>query len=372
MRLLYVGTLPPHQGGSAIVAAQVLSALSENGFQVEAIAPRPEDADARAGGAVQVRSFAMPYLDTSPDSPPSDEYRRRERESIETLVGEAVERRRPDVVLIGRESFAPHVVGLAPGIPKAALIQGATTMGILNGSYPPDKAATLLGRLRELDLVITSAEHMRRTLAELGVAGVQVVPNPVDLERFKPGGATARGDVVVAHLSNLKDLKRVEDLVDAAELALEQDPRLAFTVVGDGPRRAWAEDECAARGLVHRFHFPGWVDHARVPDLINASDMVVMPSAGEAQALVYLETAACERTLIASDIPAARELIEHGENGLLFPTGDAAGLADAILTAAGDPGLRARLGREARRRVEPHSLDRVVDAYAELLGSLAR
>ena len=109
-----------------------------------------------------------------------------------------------------------------------------------------------------------------------------------------------------------------------------------------------------------------------MPELINASDIVVMPSAGEAQALVYLETAACGRTLIASDIAAARELIEHGENGLLFPTGDAAALADTILLAAGDPGLRARLGREARRRVEPHSLDRVVGAYAELLESLAR
>ena len=51
---------------------------------------------------------------------------------------------------------------------------------------------------------------------------------------------------------------------------------------------------------------------------------------------------------------------------------DSAALAEAILTAARDPELRERIGREARRRVARHSLERVVDAYDELLGRAAR
>lgn len=117
------------------------------------------------------------------------------------------------------------------------------------------------------------------------------------------------------------------------------------------------------------FRFRDWVGHDRVADFVNASDVVAMPSAAEAQALVYLETAACGRTLIASDIPAAREVVEHGRTGLLFPTGDAEALAAAILTAARDPELRMRLGEAARRAMERHSLDRVVAEYDELLVS---
>ncbi len=373
-RLLYVGTLPPHQGGSALVAAQVLPGLAARGYGMDAVAPITEAAGddfAALNPEIAVRRFTVPYLDTSPDTPPSEDYRRLERESIERLVTSSIEAERPDAIVIGRESFAPHVVDLAAGIPTVLLIQGATTMGILGGSYPPELAERLLGRLRQVDVAVTSARHMQATLAELGVPGVRVIPNPVDLERFRPAPRAPGGDVVVAHLSNLKSLKRVSDLVEAAEIALKEEPGLTFVVVGDGPCREEIEAGVADLRLQAAFRFPGWVGHEEVPGYINDADVVVMPSAGEAQALVYLETLACGRTLIASDIPAAAEVVEHGRTGLLYPTGDVPALAEAILTAARDPELRARLGREGRSSTRGHSLDRVVAAYDELLrGSL--
>jgi glycosyltransferase involved in cell wall biosynthesis len=109
-----------------------------------------------------------------------------------------------------------------------------------------------------------------------------------------------------------------------------------------------------------------------MPEVLAAADMVVMPSSGEAQARVYLETQASERVLIASDIPAAREVISDGETGLLFRTGDATQLAARILSVARDPELRLRIGRQARERVAAHSLPAVVAAYSQVLGSLAR
>jgi len=369
VRLLYVGTLPPHQGGSALVAAQVLRGLARR-FEIDAVAPITEATDdefAALNPDIAVRRFTLPYLDTSPDSPPAEDYRARERECIERLIASAP---RPDVILIGRESFASHVVDLADGVPTALLIQGATTMGILNGSYPADLAERLLDRLRAVDAPVTSARHMQRTLAELGVPGVRVIPNPVDLERFRPAPRPSASELVVAHLSNLKALKRVLDLVEAAAIALREERDLRFVVVGDGPGRAEIEAACAERGVEQAFRFTGWVGHDEVPRLINSADIVVMPSAGEAQALVYLEAQACARTLIASDIPAAAEVVDHGNNGLLFPVGDVEALAAAIVTAARDPELRARLGREARRRVERHSLEDVVEAYAGLLEEL--
>ena len=387
-RLLYVGTLPPHQGGTAIVGAQLLPALAKLGYRIETIAPitdaalRSGDPFAERHGDIEVSRFVVPYLDVSPDSPPAEDYRRREQESIERLVTASIERERSDLILIGRESFAAHVAPLAraQSIPSVVLIQGATTMGILNGSYPPDLAAQLLENLNLTDVAVTSAPHMQRTLAGLGLEDIEIVPNPVDLERFRPLPHTSRlraqlgvsdGDVVVAHISNLKALKRPVDLVDAAEVALRQDDRLVFVIVGDGPCRTEVEEACAARGISGAFRFPGWVAHAEVPGFINAADIVVMPSAGEAQALVYLETQACERTLVASDIPAAREVVDHGRTGLLFRTGDIAHLAETLLIAVRDPALRARIGRSAREHVTKHALDRVVAAYAELFESVA-
>jgi glycosyltransferase involved in cell wall biosynthesis len=332
---------------------------------------------------MEVKRFVLPYLDISPDTPPSDDYRQLERHEIERLLTEAITRDRPDVLFVGRESFAEHAAPVARlhSLPSVLRLAGATTMGIVNGSYPAPLAARLLQRFREIDVMVTSAPHMRRTLDGLGLPSVEVIPNPVDLERFRaaPPAPALRhrlgigGDeIVVAHLSNLKLLKRPLDIVDAAEIAARSDPRLTFLIVGDGPQRAALEDACAERGLEETFRFTGWVAYDRVPDFINAADMVVMPSAGEAQARVYLETQASARTLVASDIPAAREVIEDGETGLLFRTGDASSLAAALLSAARDPELRTRIGEAARRRVAAHSLPLVVRSYSELLRSAAQ
>jgi glycosyltransferase involved in cell wall biosynthesis len=389
LRIVYVGTLPPHQGGSALTSFQLLEGLAGLDHKIEAIAPitgealRRGDPLAEGDHGIEVVRFVLPYLDISPDTPPSADYRRLERSGVGRLVSDAVARDRPDVLFIGRESFAEHATHLARrySLPSVLRLAGATTMGILHGSYPAPLAARLLERFREVDVTVTSARHMQLTLARFGLPSVEVIPNPVDLERFRPttGGRALRreleiGDdaVVVAHVSNLKKLKRPLDIVNAAEIASREDDRLVFLVVGDGPCRAELRRACAERGLAARFRFPGWVDYERIPGFIGGADIVVMPSEGEAQARVYLETQASGRTLVASDIPGAREVIEDGKTGLLFRTGDAFDLASRILLAAGDPDLRARIGRHARRRVASHSLPRVVSAYSDLLASLIR
>ena len=118
LKLLYVGTLPPHQGGSAIVAAQILPGLSEAGSRGGGGRPA-------AGGRRRIRRGRRPGA-LLPDAlprhlarqPAADDYRRRERESIRSSSGR---RSAPPAgpLIVGRESFAPHVAGLAPGVPKA-------------------------------------------------------------------------------------------------------------------------------------------------------------------------------------------------------------------------------------------------------------
>ena len=87
-------------------------------------------------------------------------------------------------------------------------------------------------------------------------------------------------------------------------------------------------------------------------------------------ALVYLETQACRRCLIASDIPAACEAIRDGETGLLFRMGDIADLTRKILLAANDPALRERIGSAARESVKAHDRERFVAAYDEAVRGL--
>lgn len=371
-----------------MTASQLLAGLARLGHEIEAISPiieeglRSGDRFAERNGWLEVARFLVPYQRISPDIPPADDYEQLERQAIKRLMAASIARRRPDVIMIGRESFAPHVVDLARahGVPTALRFAGATTMGILNGTYPAPLAERLLGYARKAQVAISPAEHMGPSLARLGLADVRVIPNPVDLERFRPLKPSPRirrmlaigaGELVIGHLSNLKALKRPLDFVDAAEIAVREDERLVFAVVGDGPYRAEMEQACAARGMTDRFRFPGWIDYELMPDVVNCADIVVQPSAGEAQARIYLETQACGRTLIASEIPAAREVVHDCQTGMLYRTGDVDELAAKILVAAGDADLRARIGRQARKYVARHSLTRVAALYSDLLVEIA-
>ena len=167
----------------------------------------------------------------------------------------------------------------------------------------------------------------------------------------------------MAYVGHLRELKRSLDLVLIAEAALKQNPRLMFVVVGDGPLRKEMETLCSEKSVAERFRFTGWIEHRKVASYIRAADIVITPTAIENQALIYLEAQSTGRVLLASDIPAAREVITHGKTGLLFRTGDVDDCVSKLIRAAANSKLRSAIGRNARAAVQTHSLDRAVASY---------
>jgi glycosyltransferase involved in cell wall biosynthesis len=293
------------------------------------------------------------------------------RDAVVTEIG----RDRPDVLVASNTSMAVHVPEFqaAYDVPCVLIVHGPMVLGMVAGTVPADR--DLLSSLRQTAQVVAVAPHLARALRRLGLADSCVVENPVDLRRFAPRAkdpslmdalGVTPADVVVAHVSRLGAVKRPLDLVLSAERALRSNPRLLDLVLGDGPLRPAMQEAGAQRGLTRRFRFVGWVGHEAVPAYLNLADVVVMPSESEGQCLVYLETQACGRVLLASDIPAAVEVVVDGETGLLFRKGDVAHLAARTLEAAADPRLREAIGARARRAAEPHALDRVLTSYERL------
>jgi len=389
MRLVYVGTLPPHPGGSAVSSSQLLVALAERGHETVAVAPMTAaalasgDAFAARHPRIRVRRFVVPYFEMAPNVPAAEGYRRAQRAQIERVLSDVLAHHRPDLIWIGRENFAWDVppIARAHAIPCVLRTAGSMTIGILGGGFPEELATSYLEQCRGIDQIVAPAQHLADRMRTLGLNHVRVVPNAVDLERFSPRPKNrdlmrelgiAPGDVVVAHVSNLKGLKRPVDVVESAARALPRRRELRYVLVGDGPARAAMQEACERHGLGERFRFVGWVDYDRVPEYINLADIVVMPSEDEAQARVYLETQACGRLLLASDIPGAREVIADALTGMLFRKGDIEDLTEKTLLAAANREWRLAVGRRAREAVAAHSLDGTVDAYLAIFGEVVR
>jgi glycosyltransferase involved in cell wall biosynthesis len=387
LRILYIGTLPPHPGGTAVACSQILLGLASRGHSVRCIAPiTPEaldsgDSFAAAAPQLHVHRYTVPYFDIdSPNAPPG--FGQAERPQLERLFAEIVAGQRPDVIIAGRESFARHIPKLAAAekLPCVVIAHGSNWLPILRrpqGRFGSDR---MLSEFRRADRVVTPARHLAEALRALGVEPIQVIPNAVDLERFQPRPpdlelarslGIQEGDLVVMHASNLKPVKRPLDIVGSARRVLAEQPGALYCIVGDGRCRSEMEAACLATGISDRFRFVGWVDHERMPDYLNLADIVVMTSETEAQSCVMLESQAAGRTLLASDNPGSRELIADGKSGILFGLGDVKDLAAKTLWLASRPDLRRRIGAQARKHVRRHALPDAVLAYEAVLRELA-
>ena len=174
----------------------------------------------------------------------------------------------------------------------------------------------------------------------------------VDVRRFRPRPEPA-GPVRVTMVSRLLWDKGVREFVDAAMLVRKARGDVVFTLVGapdEGNPTSVPSEEVrswAADGLVE-----WWGYREDLADVLADSHVAVLPSYGEGLPKTLLEAAACGRPIVATDVSGCREVVRHGDNGLLVPARDAGALANAIMALAGDPARRAAMGAAGRRRAE--------------------
>jgi glycosyltransferase involved in cell wall biosynthesis len=162
-----------------------------------------------------------------------------------------------------------------------------------------------------------------------------------------------QGECVVLLASRMLWDKGVGEFVKAARILKEQGRAVRFVLAGmvDEGNPAHITErqlvEWRDEGVVE------WSGHSeRMPDVLAAAHIVVLPSYREGLPKVLLEAAATGRATVATDVPGCREIVRHEENGLLVPPRDATALARAIEILLDDAPLRRRLGARGREIVE--------------------
>jgi glycogen(starch) synthase len=120
--------------------------------------------------------------------------------------------------------------------------------------------------------------------------------------------------------------------------------------------------------------FTGWVSPDKVPELINTSTIVVMPSRWkEPFGLVALQAAQMARPIVATRIGGLPEVVLHQETGLLVDKENSRQLAEAITFLLEHPEVAEQMGRAARMRAKSvFDLERCVDAYDTLYKKLKK
>lgn len=207
---------------------------------------------------------------------------------------------------------------------------------------------------------------------------LQVIPDGARMPAVGPAGddgpRTGSG-VLVAYAGHLYAWKGVDLLLEA--LALVPDVR-GLVVGGHAAESDLARVQtlAATLGVAGRVTFTGLIEPARVGDLLRSADILVLPNPRSAiserftSPLKLFEYMAAGRAIVASDLPAIREILHDEVDALLVPAGDPAALAAAIERLAADPDGRARLGRAAAAAAPAFSWDRRAARLEELLSAV--
>ncbi|GAB1421919.1 hypothetical protein MASR2M15_21180 [Anaerolineales bacterium] len=208
-------------------------------------------------------------------------------------------------------------------------------------------------------LIQRGADPARILVAHDGIRAARFAhalsPSAARLQAGWPADLFIVGFVGRLHMIGMD--KGIDTLIQA--LATLQDPQIALALVG-GPddmalayRQQWLQ---AGLSEAH-FLYAGQVPPDAVPDYLATFDVCAMPHPHTQQYAYYtsplklFEYMASQRPLIASDLPAWSDVIENGQNGLLFPAGDAPALATALQKLKTDPAFGQQLAANAYQTV---------------------
>lgn len=142
-------------------------------------------------------------------------------------------------------------------------------------------------------------------------------------------------------------------------------PDATLLVAGDGPLLWDVARQVATTGLAGSVRLMG--HRSDLPDLMAASDLLVLPSRFEGLPLVALEAMAAGLPIVASDAPGNAEMLEHGRSGWLAPAGDAGAFAQAVIAALAEPAkLAAAAAAAGERQRALYGAERMIDETAAI------
>lgn len=208
-----------------------------------------------------------------------------------------------------------------------------------------------------LTCVSESARQYMHRRAGIPLAKMVAVPNCVTPEqcdvpvcRTPDEWAVPESAPVVAAVGRIDEQKDPMMLLTAAAAVVRAVPETIFVFAGNGPLM----EKCRARtrelGLERNIRWIGWVPDVR--PLLARMDVLALASRWEGMPNVALEAMACRKPVVATAVGGTPEVVVDGDTGILVRSGDAEGMAAALLRLLQDRMLAAAMGRRGGARVD--------------------
>ncbi len=226
--------------------------------------------------------------------------------------------------------------------------------------------------------VLPSPINLEEGEREFSIPNSVVIPHGVDTKEFDPDRPSSlsrriygipENYTIVGFLARLCQKKDPLTLIRAAALALKEERKLHFMIIGDGELKQACLDETKRLGIENHVSFQKIT--ADVPYILKIFDIYCMPSQWEGLSIGLLEAMAMRKAIITSPVNGNLEVIANRTDGMLVSAGKPEDWKQAILELHREPELRKIMGRQARLLVERYyDIHQSVASHAELYRSI--
>ena len=260
-------------------------------------------------------------------------------------------------------------------IPVVTTLHGTDiTLVGKNGAFAPVVAFSI----NKSDGVTAVSQSLKRDTENIFniKKNIKVIYNFIDFDRFRKldkdhfkKAIAPNGERILAHTSNFRKVKRVEDVIRVFEKVYAKIPS-KLLLIGDGPERQHMEELCRQIGLCDEIRFLGKQD--AVEELLAVSDLFIIPSGSESFGLAALEAMACEVPVISSNVGGLPEINIQGKTGFLSDLGNVEEMAANAIKLLSDDELLQTFRKNALAQAERFDLENVLPEYEAFYEEIIR
>ena len=361
--------LYPTFGGSGIVATELGKALSRKGHQIHFITySQPVKL-----GILRENIY---YHEVSTSDYPLFEYTPYEQVLTSKLV-DVVKYEKLDLLHV--HYAIPHAS--AAYMAQKILSEQGIKIPFITTLHGTD--ITLVGKDPSFEPVITfSINHSnivtavseslkKDTLEHFKIKKtIKVIPNFICFEDYKllnnekyKRRIASNNEKIVTHVSNFRKVKRIQDVLKIFKIINNSNPS-KLVLVGDGPERPKMERLSRELEISDHVNFLGNLKSTK--EVLNISDLFILPSSSESFGLAALEALACGVPVISTNSGGIPEVVEHGKSGFLSEAGNFKEMGQNALNIISDNQTHIQFKSNAIKSAKKFDIQHILPKYEEV------
>jgi L-malate glycosyltransferase len=229
--------------------------------------------------------------------------------------------------------------------------------------------------LNSADKIMATSSYLAGKANEILKSDITIIPFGVDTKIFKPGNAKIEyhNEIVIGTIKSLENVYGIDVLIKAFSIVKKNiyGIPLKLLIVGKGSREMELKEMASSLLNREEYLFQGYVNHNLISDYHNKIDIPVYLSRKESFGVSVIESMACGKSVIATNIGGLKEVIFDGVDGILVQPNNIISAADAIEKLVINSELRTYLGHNGKEKVHKYfnwedNLNSMISIYYDL------